>query len=119
VKPVGVVLAGGAGRRIGGDKATVELAGRPLLLYPLAAVRAVLRDVAVVAKRVTALPPLVRGHPPPTSVPRCARYPCISRHTSMRAHPERPARRSLADPSGAAGSRPLSRRSRSSSAPAG
>jgi len=58
VKPVGVVLAGGAGRRIGGDKATVELAGRPLLLYPLAAVRAVLRDVAVVAKRDTALPPL-------------------------------------------------------------
>jgi len=29
-KPFGVILAGGAGRRIGGDKAFVALAGRPL-----------------------------------------------------------------------------------------
>ena len=55
---IGVVLAGGAGRRIGGDKATVELEGRPLLLYPLAVLRAVLDDVAVVAKRATILPAL-------------------------------------------------------------
>jgi molybdenum cofactor guanylyltransferase len=56
--PVGVVLAGGRGRRLGGGKATVPLAGRPLLAYPLAALRAVLDEVAVVAKRDTALPPL-------------------------------------------------------------
>jgi molybdenum cofactor guanylyltransferase len=55
---IGVVLAGGGGRRIGGDKASVELAGRPLLDYPLAALSAVLDDVAVVAKRSTTLPVL-------------------------------------------------------------
>jgi molybdenum cofactor guanylyltransferase len=55
---IGVVLAGGAGRRIGGDKAIVELEGRPLLLYPLNVLRAVLDDVAVVAKQSTVLPGL-------------------------------------------------------------
>ena len=54
----GAVLAGGAGRRIGGDKAVVELDNRPLLLYPLDALRAVTPEVAVVAKRETALPSL-------------------------------------------------------------
>jgi molybdopterin-guanine dinucleotide biosynthesis protein A len=55
---IGVVLAGGDGRRIGGDKAMVELEGRPLLLYPLAVLRAVLDEVAVVAKHSTILPAL-------------------------------------------------------------
>ena len=55
---VGVVLAGGPGRRMGGDKAVVALDGRPLLLYPLAALRAAgIADVALVAKRATELPP--------------------------------------------------------------
>lgn len=58
MRPVGVVLAGGRGKRIGGDKAVVELDGRPLLLYPLAALSTVCDEVAVVAKRETALPPL-------------------------------------------------------------
>jgi molybdenum cofactor guanylyltransferase len=57
-KAIGVVLAGGTGRRIGGDKAIVELDGRPLLHYPVAAVRRALGEVAVVAKRATALPRL-------------------------------------------------------------
>jgi molybdenum cofactor guanylyltransferase len=56
--PVGVVLAGGLGRRLGGDKAIVELEGRALVLYPLAALHEVCDDVAVVAKRDTMLPPL-------------------------------------------------------------
>jgi molybdopterin-guanine dinucleotide biosynthesis protein A len=57
-QPVGVILAGGRGRRLGGDKALVSLAGQPLILRPLAAMRAVLTDVAVVAKPDTALPDL-------------------------------------------------------------
>ncbi len=57
-EPVGVVLAGGLGRRIGGGKAIVELGGRPLIAYPLGALRAVLDEVVVVAKEGTALPSL-------------------------------------------------------------
>lgn len=56
--PIGVVLAGGRGRRIGGSKATVELHGRPLLSYPVGALRAALGQVAVVAKAETELPAL-------------------------------------------------------------
>jgi molybdopterin-guanine dinucleotide biosynthesis protein A len=56
--PVGVVLAGGLGRRLGGDKAIVELEGRPLVLYPVQALHEVCDDVAVVAKHDTVLPPL-------------------------------------------------------------
>jgi molybdopterin-guanine dinucleotide biosynthesis protein A len=56
--PVGVVLAGGLGRRLGGDKAIVELEGRPLVLYPVEALHEVCDEVAVVAKRDTLLPPL-------------------------------------------------------------
>jgi molybdopterin-guanine dinucleotide biosynthesis protein A len=53
---VGVVLAGGDGRRMGGAKATVKLAGRPLLAYPLDAVRRAIGHVAIMAKRGTPLP---------------------------------------------------------------
>ncbi|MGI8903059.1 MAG: molybdenum cofactor guanylyltransferase [Solirubrobacteraceae bacterium] len=53
-----MILAGGRGRRIGGGKATVELGGRPLISYPLAAVRAVLTEVAILAKADTELPSL-------------------------------------------------------------
>ena len=56
--PLGVVLAGGRSTRLGGAKATVELAGRPLLAWPLEAMRAALRDVVVVAKASTPLPEL-------------------------------------------------------------
>jgi molybdenum cofactor guanylyltransferase len=52
------VLAGGRGNRLGGDKALVELAGRPLVEYPLAAARAAGLEAVVVAKRQTRLPPL-------------------------------------------------------------
>jgi molybdopterin-guanine dinucleotide biosynthesis protein A len=57
-QPIGVILAGGVGRRIGGDKAIVELCGRPLISYPLAAMGSVTADLAVVAKSDTRLPPL-------------------------------------------------------------
>ncbi len=52
------VLAGGRGSRIGGDKALVPLAGRPLIGYPLAAARAAGLPAVVVAKGGTKLPPL-------------------------------------------------------------
>jgi molybdenum cofactor guanylyltransferase len=56
--PVGVVLAGGLGRRLGGDKAIVELEGRALITYVLEALHEACDDVAVVAKRNTILPAL-------------------------------------------------------------
>ncbi|HEU4974776.1 MAG TPA: molybdenum cofactor guanylyltransferase [Baekduia sp.] len=56
--PVGVVLAGGLGRRIGGDKAVVELEGRPLIRYVLETLHEVCDDVVVAAKRDTMLPSL-------------------------------------------------------------
>jgi molybdenum cofactor guanylyltransferase len=56
---IGAVLAGGEGRRLGaGSKAAVQLAGRPLVEYPLEALAAVCERVAVVCKRDTRLPEL-------------------------------------------------------------
>ena len=57
-QPVGLILAGGAGTRIGGGKASVALRGDALLHYPLAAMRRVLRDVAVITKAHVELPPV-------------------------------------------------------------
>ena len=58
---IGVLLAGGAGRRLaqnGRGKAARQLAGRPLAAYPAAALGAVCERVAVVCKPDTALPEL-------------------------------------------------------------
>ena len=57
-EPLGVVLAGGRGRRMGGAKALVELAHRPLISYPLEAMWRALGNVAIVAKTDTRLPEL-------------------------------------------------------------
>jgi molybdenum cofactor guanylyltransferase len=51
-------LAGGAGSRIGGEKALVELGGRPLISYPLGAADRAGLPAIVVCKRATALPQL-------------------------------------------------------------
>jgi len=56
--PIGVVLAGGAGRRLGGAKAALALAGAPLISYPLAALREALGEAVVVAKVDSELPAL-------------------------------------------------------------
>jgi molybdopterin-guanine dinucleotide biosynthesis protein A len=61
--PIGVILAGGLGRRIGGAKANVELRGRPLICYPMNALRGALADVVVVAKADTELPRSLAGVP--------------------------------------------------------
>jgi molybdenum cofactor guanylyltransferase len=58
---LGVVLAGGRGSRLGGSKATAELAGRALISYPLAALAAAGLEAVVVAKPDTELPPLDVG----------------------------------------------------------
>jgi molybdenum cofactor guanylyltransferase len=57
-EPVGAVLAGGLGRRLGGSKATVRLSGRPLICYALDALGGALQEVVVVAKADTELPSL-------------------------------------------------------------
>jgi len=59
--PLGVVLAGGAGTRLGGAKALAPLRGEPLLLRPLQALGEAVGEVVVVAKRSTALPGLPPG----------------------------------------------------------
>jgi molybdopterin-guanine dinucleotide biosynthesis protein A len=56
--PVGVILAGGRGTRIGGNKASVALNGEPLLRYTLRAMRQILTDVAIITKPQTVLPKL-------------------------------------------------------------
>src|SRR5215207_7757290 len=56
---IGVLLAGGLGRRLGGrPKAAIEVAGRPLAAYPAAALAGVCERVAFVAKRESELPAL-------------------------------------------------------------
>lgn len=55
---LGAVLAGGRGARLGGEKAWVELGGRPLYSYPLAAIEAAGLDPVVCVKRAQELPPL-------------------------------------------------------------
>lgn len=52
----GVVLAGGRGERIGGDKALALHAGRPLLAHALSAITPLVDHVAIVAKPQTRLP---------------------------------------------------------------
>jgi molybdenum cofactor guanylyltransferase len=56
--PVGAILAGGASLRLGRPKAVADLGGRPLISYPLAAIRAAGLEPLVVAKADSPLPPL-------------------------------------------------------------
>lgn len=56
--PLVAVLAGGQGRRLGGDKPATLLAGRPLIDYPLTAARAAGFEAVVVAKPSSELPAL-------------------------------------------------------------
>jgi molybdopterin-guanine dinucleotide biosynthesis protein A len=55
--PLGAILAGGRGSRLGGAKATAEVGGRPLLAWALDALREAVPDVVVIAKPGTPLPP--------------------------------------------------------------
>jgi molybdenum cofactor guanylyltransferase len=55
---IGAILAGGAGRRMGGAKAKRTLGGRPLASYPAATLAEVCDRVAIVAKPGAELPEL-------------------------------------------------------------
>ena len=70
IEPLAAVLAGGAATRLGGAKATVELAGRPLIARPLAALAQAGIEAVVVAKADSPLPrdltvPLITEPPAP------------------------------------------------------
>jgi molybdenum cofactor guanylyltransferase len=56
--PIGIVLAGGQARRLGGGKATARLGGRPLASYPVEAMRAAGLEPLMVAKPDSELPDL-------------------------------------------------------------
>jgi molybdenum cofactor guanylyltransferase len=57
VTALAAVLAGGRGRRMGGDsKPGAELGGRPLIAWPVAAALAAGLETVIVAKRSTPLP---------------------------------------------------------------
>lgn len=56
--PIAAVLAGGRSRRMGAPKALVQLGGRPLLAWPLAAAAAAGLEAVVVAKPGSPLPAL-------------------------------------------------------------
>ena len=56
--PLGAVLAGGAATRLGGAKATADLAGRPLISYPLEALAQAGITSVVVAKADSSMPQL-------------------------------------------------------------
>ena len=55
---VGVLLAGGRGRRMGGDKASTELAGRPLARWAVEPLAAVCDHVVVACRLDSELPVL-------------------------------------------------------------
>jgi molybdopterin-guanine dinucleotide biosynthesis protein A len=56
---IGALMAGGAGRRLGGrSKAAIQIGGRPLASYPAAALAAICERVAIVAKAESSLPEL-------------------------------------------------------------
>lgn len=52
------ILAGGESRRMGRAKAGIELGGRPLISYPIAAAKTAGLEVVVVAKPGSELPPI-------------------------------------------------------------
>jgi molybdenum cofactor guanylyltransferase len=57
-EPVGVVLAGGLGRRLGGAKGSVELFGRPLAAWVADALGEVVSEVVMAVKEGMEVPPL-------------------------------------------------------------
>jgi molybdopterin-guanine dinucleotide biosynthesis protein A len=84
--PRGAILAGGRGSRLGGAKATVELAGRPLISYPLKALAAAGIESQVIAKPDCELPPL-DGATQVLVEPRWPRHPLCGIVAALRSPP--------------------------------
>jgi molybdenum cofactor guanylyltransferase len=85
-RPLGVVLAGGRGSRLGGAKQAVRLAGRPLLHYPLEALRAAGLEPFVVAKPGSELPGVAA---PLVHEPELPQHPLCGIVAAVRAAPGR------------------------------
>jgi len=86
-RPLGVVLAGGRGLRLGGAKQAVRLGGRPLLQYPLEALAAAGLEPCVVAKPGAELSPL--GGTRLLLEPEAPRHPLCGIVAALRAAPGR------------------------------
>ncbi len=84
---IGAVLAGGRGSRLGGAKASVGLAGKPLIAYPIAALAGAGIEAVVVAKPGSGLPPLPC---PIVREPEEPRHPLAGVVTALRRFPGRP-----------------------------
>jgi molybdenum cofactor guanylyltransferase len=84
---LGVVLAGGLGSRLGGNKAAIELGGRPLISYPLAAVRNADLSPVVMAKAGEELPAV---GVPVLHEPATPRHPLTGIVAALRAAAGRP-----------------------------
>jgi molybdopterin-guanine dinucleotide biosynthesis protein A len=86
---IGVLLAGGRGRRMGGDKARVALAGRPLAQWALDALAAAIDEVVVACRLDTELPAL-RGVSEAWVEPQGARGPVTGLVSALREARGRP-----------------------------
>lgn len=89
--PLAAILAGGAATRLGGQKATAELGGKPLICFSVEVAVAAGLETVIVAKAATALPP-------PTNRPRGVQvleepdeptHPLLGVLTALTAHPGR------------------------------
>lgn len=78
---VGAVLAGGAGERLGGAKASTELAGKPLIAHALEALAAAGLKRVVIAKPDSPLPSLTV---PVVREPAEPRHPLLGIVTALR-----------------------------------
>ena len=109
------VLAGGRSRRMGGPKAGLELGGRALVEWPLAAAREAGLEAVVVAKAATALPLLevpVWTEPDEPSHPLTGLVCALERAGGARSSRRRATCRSSAPGCCAGSPRPAARRRR-------
>ena len=82
MEPLFAILAGGRATRLGGDKVSAELGGRPLISYPLEAAHAANAEIVIVAKPNTVLPEVevqVLHEPPEPVHPLCGIVTALNR----------------------------------------